>query len=298
MTEAAVNFFYKTIGVGFLALGKAKSLLIGYKRSRPFPASQIGRTVDYDLKVVDEWLEVLVDYTGQGVTQLAGKRVLELGPGPDFGVALYLLSKGVEEYGALDAFPLALRAPPELHEAILARIEQLGSARPLAELRAALPSAQANGRIRYQVRDDFDITAAFPSHTFDYVFSQAAFEHFDDIDTTIRQLSQVSQPGTRLIAGIDLQTHTRWIRDKDPLNIYRYSKRFYDLFAFKGMPNRVATSDYERALRKYGWENIEMRALGQVADADFERVNGSLHASFRKQESKNLWVIACATRGS
>ena len=45
-----------------------------------------------------------------------------------------------------------------------------------------------------------------------------------------------------LVAEIDLQTHTRWIRNVDPLNIYRYSGQLYGSFRFSdgdGAPARV-----------------------------------------------------------
>jgi SAM-dependent methyltransferase len=289
------------IGVAFLALAKAKNILKGYDRARPFSTDEVERCIAYDIKVVEEWLEVMRDYLGPSAeVRLRGARILELGPGADLGVALYLLSKGAAQYCAIDAFPLALAAPPQIHHAILDRIEQIGSKRPRAELERALvgvgSSQDAEARIRYVVRSDFKIAEAFAPNTFDIVFSQAAFEHFDDVESTIAQMSEVAKPGATLIAGIDMQTHSRWLREKDPLNIYRHGPIAYGIFRFRGMPNRVQTSEYQALLTKHGWTNVDMKVLGAVDAVEFDRVMPGLAPAYRKDETRNLWVMACATR--
>ncbi len=297
------NAFYKTAGVGFLALAKAKSMLAGYSRSRPFSRSAIDHAVAYDIKVVDEWLEALAGYSGRPASQVAAATVLELGPGPDFGVGLYLRSLGVARYCALDAFPLAYGAPGALYDAMLERVCANDPSRREA-LRAALPRTAGpdgdgggDGTLDYVVRADFDLVAAFPGLRADYVFSQAAFEHFDDVEATLRQVTRVTRPGAVLVAGIDLQTHTRWIRDKDPLNIYRYGDGLYRLFRFRGMPNRVRTSDYVRILQSLGWRDVRLMRVDATAPDYFERVRGALAPRFRSDESRNLWIVVCATRG-
>jgi len=296
---SVANAFYKVAGVGFLALAKAKSALSGYSKSRPFSQDDIDHAVAYDVKVVDEWLEALSRYSGRPASQLAGGTILELGPGPDFGVGLYLRSLGVAQYCAADAFPLAFGAPTALYETMLART--CVNDPSLAEsLRKAVPSAErpeGDGTIRYVVRSDFDVVAAFPGLRADYVFSQAAFEHFDDVETTLRQVTRVARPGAMLVAGIDLKTHTRWIRDKDPLNIYRYSDGFYRMFHFRGIPNRVRASEYVRILQSLGWRDVRRMRVDATEPDYFARVRNSLAPRFREDESRNLWIVVCATRG-
>jgi SAM-dependent methyltransferase len=300
-TNEIWNWYYKAVGIAFLALGKAKHRTRGYERARAFSTSELLACIDYDIKVVDEWLEALEGYTRQSAKQIEGARVLELGPGADFGVPLYLLSKGVAQYSAIDAFPLALKAPAALHEAILDRIATIGSLVPRSVLMDALPSSRRGpgndtSILRYVVREDFDIATAFEPASFDFVFSQAAFEHFDDVEEVIRQVSTVVRQGARLVAGVDLKTHARWLCDKDPLNIYRYAERTYRSLGFRTMPNRVATSEYARMLIKHGWKDVEIRNVATVADEYFERVRDSLDPAFRKGETRNLWIVVCATR--
>ncbi len=90
------------------------------------------------------------------------------------------------------------------------------------------------------------------------LFSEASFEHFDDVEDTIYQLSVVCKPGAVMVTGIDLKTHSRWICDKDPNNIYRYSNNLYRFFWFRGIPNRIRPYKYIEAFERYGWINLSV----------------------------------------
>ena len=155
-----------------------------------------------------------------------------------------------------------------------------------------------NDRLNYVVRDDFDIRV-FSREGIDTVFSQAAFEHFDDVASTFEKLTATVRPGTVLIAEIDLNTHTRWIRDVDPLNIYRYSDFVYNLFRFAGSPNRVRPGEYAKLLEKLGWKDVEIKPLVRVDKDYIEAVLPRLSARFRSRiaEIEYLSVMVCAKLG-
>ena len=57
-----------------------------------------------------------------------------------------------------------------------------------------------------------------------------------------------------MVHHIDGQTHMRWFRDHDPLNILRYPDTVYSrLLDFPGAPNRLRASDYQRLALQAGW---------------------------------------------
>jgi hypothetical protein len=57
-----------------------------------------------------------------------------------------------------------------------------------------------------------------------------------------------------MVHHIDAQTHMRWFRDHDPLNILRYSDSVYRrLLDFPGAPNRLRASEYQRFAAESGW---------------------------------------------
>ncbi len=256
------NAFMYAAGIGFLALAKAKNVLHGYSSPKTFQLSDTERCIAYDLKVVDEWLAQLKTYSGRDGL-LRDKNVLELGPGSDLGVGLYLLAKGAAGYNACDVNDLMKDVPSSFYEALLARIGAVESTADTAVLKAQLALARggSKSRLRLAVRPDFDLVAEFGPGSIDLVFSQAAFEHFDDVVKTVEQLSIVCKPGALIVAEIDLKTHSRWIRVKDPNNIYRYSNAVYRSFWFRGIPNRVRPYRYREIFEAHGWGDVSITPL-------------------------------------
>lgn len=289
--------FYYMLGIGFLALAKAKNMLRGYSTPKPFDSSDVARCVEYDIRVVDQWLSRLREYA-PGKSALAGKSVLELGPGSDLGIGLYLLAKGCSQYNACDVHALMESTPEIFYARLFARIQALDPKVDLDFLREQLKSARAGNpsRLNLVVRDDFDIAAALGESTVDLIFSQAACEHFDDLEATVSQLSTVCKPGAVLIAEIDLKTHTRWIRDKDPNNIYRYSCRVYNIFRFRGIPNRVRPFQYKEILERSGWTDVAIIPLRTLRAQAGDNSGYNQAFADEKNQMDLLSVVLCATK--
>jgi SAM-dependent methyltransferase len=255
------TFFY-IAGIGFLALAKAKNILQGYSSPKPFDISETERCIEYDINVVEHWLSHLQKFT-YSTYSLVGKNVLELGPGSDLGIGIYLLAKGCSRYNACDVNDLMKSTPDRFYEQLFKKLESINTQTDIGFLKEQLEKTKAgiSSRINYVVRNDFDFISAFGESTIDLVFSQAAFEHFDDIESTISYLNAVCKPGAILVVEIDLKTHSRWIRDKDPNNIYRYSNWVYNTFWFRGIPNRVRPFQYKETFERFGWRDLKLRHL-------------------------------------
>jgi len=283
-------------GVIFLALAKAKNLLRGYSSPRTFRLEDTDRSIAYDLKVVDEWLMHLGEYTG-GNHSARGKAILELGPGADLGVGLYLLAKGAAIYSACDVNDLAQYAPASFYAALLDRIAALqpGADRRFLESQLDHARQRKPSTLRVVVRSDFDLEASFPAASMDMVFSQAAFEHFEDIDRTVRQLAAVCKSGATLVAEIDLKTHSRWIRDKDPNNIYRYPNALYRVFGFRGMPNRMRPYQYRQIFERHGWGDVSIKP---IEHAKTPHNAAAMDAQFQdpRNQLEYLSIVLCATK--
>lgn len=268
----AANALYYLAGIGFLALAKSKHLVSGYSTPKPFALSETDRCIDYDVDVADGLLTHLQRYGGS----VQGAHVLELGPGSDLGIGLYLLGKGAASYTAFDRHNLADRVPQEFYARFTERLK--------------IP-AQFD-RIRYVAREDFDVATAIEPRSIDVVLSNAAFEHFDDVETTVRQLSQTVKPGGKIVAVIDLQTHSRWIREKDPNNIYRYPRWLYRSFYFPGQPNRVRPAQYRDYFERNGWRDVTI-----TVSSRFDSRGRSVHKDFRGCKHLDACsVVLCATR--
>ena len=137
-----------------------------------------------------------------------------------------------------------------------------------------------------------------PDESVDLIVSQAAFEHFDDLHRTIGQMSKLARPGAVLVCEIDLSTHTRWIRDRDPLNIYRYSDAFYNMLKFRGSPNRVRPQAYREMLSDAGWDDIQQYPLAVLDEDYLAGVQPSLARQFKDDASEmgSLSIALCARK--
>ncbi|MBT3201995.1 MAG: methyltransferase domain-containing protein [Phycisphaerales bacterium] len=287
------NGFNKLTGGAILVANKIRHAIMGYRTPRPFDAGQIARAVDYDFSVVGGWLDCLGQYCGDAAG-LSGRRVLELGPGADLGVGLILLSMGAAKYTAFDVHNLAESAGEEFYDALF---EKLSPQTDIEALRRELALAH-NGSpntLRYQCSSDFDLSV-LDEGSIDLIVSQAAFEHFDDLERTIDQMTKLASPGAVLVCEIDLATHTRWIRDRDPLNIYRHSDAFYDRMKFRGSPNRVRPEEYRKMLADAGWSDIQQYPLAVLDENYMSRVSPTLAKKFRSKtnEMECLSIALCA----
>lgn len=268
LAQAELDFVsecsYYALGIGFLALAKAKYHLKGYT-PKPLEAADIDACIDYDVQVANHWLKLLADY---GVS-VEGKDILELGPGSDLGTGVYLQSKGIGSYTAFDRHPNARLTSPRFYQRMKAR---------------GYPAPKVN----LYVSQSFDLTELLPQ-SMDIIVSNAAFEHFDDVGATIRGIERVLRPGGILCAVVDLQTHSRWIRERDPNNIYRYPEWLYRAFHFPGQPNRVRTADYLRHLRD-GWKAVEIIPENTFAGW------GRVHRKFRQCDDLGVLSFAVCAR--
>ena len=289
-------FFYVT-GIVFLALAKGKNILNGYSTPKPFGISDRAKCVDYDIQVVDNWLSYLNGYTCTEYP-LSGKKVLELGPGSDLGIGIYLLAKGCLQYNACDVNNLVKSVPYTFYDHLFSKLQCIEMPVTISFLKEQLEKTRTGGpsQLNYIVREDFDISSAFGESTIDLIFSQAAFEHFDDVEKTVSQLSKICKPGAIAVVMIDLQTHSRWIRAKDPNNIYRYPHFIYNLFRFRGIPNRLRPLQYKTIFEKYGWGDISIVPLKKLENHESGYMR--LDKPFLNSENQMdyLMVMLCATR--
>lgn len=291
------NRLYHLIGLGMLAMNSWRHRIQGYKTPRPWFSQDASRILEYDRAVYTNWRRHLDDYL-QFDFDLEGRNVVELGPGTDLGTGLLWLADGAGSYAGLDAHPLVGDKTRKTHEE-LARLIAGADAALLERLLDAvrLLHAGEDGPLRYRVLDSFKMTK-LDLDGFDLVVSHSALEHVAKVDKTVEELSERVSERAHLVTEIDLQTHTRWIRDADPLNIYRYRKNTWRTFGFSGIPNRVRPDTYFESLERHNW--CDLRAWPQrVLPAEYvAEVEPALARQFRGDPEHLAWlsVVLCASR--
>ena len=269
-----MQLIYYLVGIGFLALAKLKHYLQGYQTPKPFDVSNVNESIDYGVDIAQRFEAKLAEHAS---VELGGKVVLELGPGSDLGTGLALVAHGADRYVAFDRNDLAGQIQENFYE--------LFHARTTIDI-----SPLTDGRVDYITREDFDLRALSGSK-FDIVVSNAAFEHFDDVERTIHQLTELMKPDGIAMFEIDLKTHSRWIRDADPNNIYRYPHWLYRMFYFPGQPNRLRPGDYRTALERNGWHILAV-APQIMLDPRFQRYK--FRPQYVGQHMDWLSFIICA----
>lgn len=225
---------------------------------------------------------------------------MELGPGADLGVGLFLLAEKAENYTAVDVYNFIRSTPPELYEHLFEYLEESGLDNEIVEglkLQLELSKENQSERLNFQHIEDFDLSV-FPKSNFDLVVSNSAFEQFDDPARTISQLSKIVKSGAKFIALINLKTHTKVISNRDPLNIYRYNNSIYQWLRFKGSSNRMRPYEYENALKLHDWTDIKIFPRILLKKDYLEKVNHTLNKKFRDDinQMQNLTVVICATK--
>ena len=154
-------------------------------------------------------------------------------------------------------------------------------------------------KLNFFYRKDFNVEKALKGHKIDIIFSNASLEHFNDINKTIKDVSAVAVSGARFLGLIDLQTHSRWIRQNDPLNIYRYPKWLYEnILSVPATPNRIRPYKYKEALERNGWKDIKIIALSILEEDKYLFVKKHLNKLYtdEKNQMNYLSIIICATK--
>ena len=298
-TPSARNGLYFVLACLALLANKLRYTLRGYRNPRPFPNTEYARAIAYDMGVVDAWMQRLAAYLGRAY-DLAGRTVLELGPGADLGVGSYLLARGVERYCAADVNPLAAAVPRGFYDQLLTELieRKIVTATQAGTLLAEIEGTREGkpGRLDYRCLADFDLLSAFGAESADLFVSQAAFEHFERFEDTARQMAALARPGALLVTEIDLNTHTRWLRDNDPHSIYRIPEWLYRACRFPGIPNRLRPVHYVKALEQAGWGDITVTPITRVSDGYLRQVQRHLAHPFHSPEADMtfLHVVLCA----
>lgn len=270
MRQAAL--YVAGIGMMFLAWGKHR--LNSYSTPTPFNAGDEDRSAAHANRIVDEWTRFLDGYAGHA---WAGEDVLELGPGGTLGTGALVLAKGARSYQAVDAFPLAESIDLGFYDTLLNGVSQK------ERLLQAIGECD-KPPFTYSVDAGFRVDEAVGANRFSRLVSCAAFEHFDDVADTIARMSRVARPGAVACIRVDFSTHSRWLRDNDPNNIYRYPDWLYWSLPFPGKPNRVRPDELTRMFRAHGWHDLEFHPV-RVAPPEYCG-SSRLAPAFRRPEAR------------
>ena len=254
--------------------GQSKTLIIlhrivdNWQRRRAFKAGKtttaygstheswsLDKSVSYINQVYREYL----DYSGLRPEAFTNKRILEVGPGDNFGVALKFLAAGAAKVVCLDKFY------SERNEEQQTRIYR--------ELRKQLTPQEAavfdecikleNGvelnedRIEYIYGHGVEeADQVLKPESFDFIVSRAVIHNVYELERGFEAMDRLLAPGGYMFHKIDFSDENMFSsRGMHPLTFLTIPERVYRLMASdSGKPNRRLINDYRAQMRKLGYD--------------------------------------------
>jgi hypothetical protein len=271
----------------------------------------LAESLDYIERVFEDYLT----YSELSPDAFKGKRILEVGPGDNFGVALKFLAAGAEQVVCLDKF-YSKRDQGQ----------QLGIYKALRE--RTQPESRERFDSAIKLDEEFILNpdklpyvhgvgieeagGAFERGSFDFIISRAVIQDVYEIDAAFSAMDGLLADGGYMLHKIDFSDQGMFSsRGMNPLTFLTIPESVYRLMAVdSGKPNRRLSNYYRRKVdeldydskhfvaRIYGRgdlvphkEKIELnRDYTQATISMIEMIRPKLSAGFRDLTDEELAV--------
>ena len=229
-------------------------------RNETFSGStHANKTLQESLYYINEVFDDYLTYSGISLEMLRDKRILEIGPGDNFGVALKFLVAGAKQVVCLDKF-YSKRDWKQQHKIYQALREQYrDEEREIFDEMFRLESCIEINPKRLVYIHGTGIEEAeevLEPASFDYIISRAVMEHLRDPERALFVMDRLLFPGGLMIHKIDLRDHELFSDyGHHPLTFLTIPPAIYKLMTYDaGEPNRKLVPYYRRKLAELGYE--------------------------------------------
>ena len=222
---------------------------------------------------------------------LAGKTLMEYGPGDLPGVAALMVARGAEKVYCVDRFPLVNLS--EKNASVLGQLidGSHGVERDRLVRCLANPDDPSAGfdtrRIEYVVRPS---GLSGLQSAVDLVFSRAVLEHVNDLEATFADMVSALRPGALAIHLVDLRSHG--LHKSNPLDFLEWSPALWDLmYSEKGVPNRWRIDKYRAVVAQLPVDVLTLAATKLASAEQVAQVRQQLNELFRVLSDDDLrWL--------
>ncbi len=209
----------------------------------------------YIRRVYDEYLR----FGGLSEADLAGKRVLEIGPGDNLGVPLLFLAAGAAHATGLDKFYSHRDAGQQVR--IYEALRQQLNASQQGLFDRAIRLGQEPEFIPEYLRYVYGVgieeaDQRLAGEQFDLVLSRVALQDVVLFEETFQVMDRLLSPGGMMVHKIDLRDYGLFPRNlHHPLTFLTVSDPIYHMMiSHRGFPNRHRIGDYRKVLGGFGYE--------------------------------------------
>lgn len=216
----------------------------------------LGESVAYIDEVFGDYLR----YSSLRAGDLAGARVLEVGPGDNPGVALRFLAAGAERVVCVDRF-LLWRDPSQQREILRAVVARLAPEERARLEGVVTPDGElVAGSRRLEMIEGVLIERAdsrFPPASFDLIVSRAVLEHVLDVDRSLAVMDRLLAPGGTMLHKVDFRDHGMFTdAGMHPLTFLTVRERVWRWTGRNGDGlNRRRRDAYRAALIRLGYSH-------------------------------------------
>lgn len=207
----------------------------------------LGRTmIAEETQALDRYVFRLFELVCQYCGNVAGKSILEIGPGDNLATGLAFLAAGARSYTAIDRFPGAYRSA-----AARGIYRQLASAWPYGTWPAHLdPETFPDGaNVTTAAMAVENVSHVFK---FDIVCSYHVGEHVSNIDSFAKLTAYAVNPTGTAVHQIDFGGH-QWNRFGDPFLFLKFPSWIWSMMGSeRGEPNRIRFDEYRAAFARAG----------------------------------------------
>lgn len=264
MREQAKRFVKRSraaVITGRIAAERGRDVrrLLG-RRDGPMGATHRDLDLAVSLDYVDEVFADYQNYASLDDRALAGKTVLELGPGDSFGVAMRFVAAGCARVITADRFiPFRDAAQQRaIYEGLLSRMTPEQRERVAGVVNPDHGAPVPGGKI--DVREGLAIERApqeIGEASVDVIVSRAVLEHVFDLETAFDAMDRILKPGGMMAHKVDLRDHGLFAGGgQDALTFLTVADHTYDWMGEEsaGLPNRKLIGWYRGKLDRLGYE--------------------------------------------
>jgi SAM-dependent methyltransferase len=199
---------------------------------------------------------------------LAGKTVLEVGPGINYGGVM-----GLACYGMVPLVADRYLAPwdgayhPRFYTLLADELSRGDPAADVRPLRALVDHGGYDDRIIRRVAEPLE-ELSLPTGSVDVIFSNAVLEHLFDLERSFTQLFRVTKPGGLGLHQVDFRDHCNFSRPLEYLLLGEgeFQRLFTEWHSECG--NRYRAGEFQAVLEECGFE-VLLFSANQHADPEY-----------------------------
>ena len=222
-------------------------------------STHLNRSIADSLAYIEKQFADYIKYAG---LSLQGKRILELGPGDNLGVALKFLAAGVASVVCLDRFysKRDTEHEREIYKALRERLsfEEQSRFDQAVTLSDTVQFNPERLQSVYGVSlEGFAEKLANDHEKFDLILSCAVLEEIYDPDPVFAAMDRLLAPGGNLVHVIDLGDYGMFRNQgMHPLTFLTISESIYKRMASdSGLPNRKRLRYYVEKMKELGYQS-------------------------------------------